>query len=165
MKLVTLECAGILPSSTANETITHITNAWARGKTIINMLREQLGPDLRDLHCPLRNGGVEIHKIFGLMHDTCNTANRVADLMGSLRDDCGRLYYGEETWDAEGNKVPLSAPNIDTLTLTLYPSHIMITRQKQRSISFVKITHVTFWLEGLPNPNPVPYPICFNPAP
>jgi hypothetical protein len=83
VKLVTLECAGLLPSSTADETIAHITETWERGKTVVNMLREQLGPDLQDVHCPLVNGGVAIHKIFGLMHDTCNTANRV------FRDDCG----------------------------------------------------------------------------
>ena len=110
VKLVTLECAGLLPSSTADETIAHITETWERGKTVVNMLREQLGPDLQDVHCPLVNGGVAIHKIFGLMHDTCNTANRVAELMSSLRDDCGKQFFGEETWNAAGNKVHQPQP-------------------------------------------------------
>jgi hypothetical protein len=47
---------------------------------------------------------VVIHKIFGLMHDTCNTANRVAELMAELRDDCGRVQFGDDNWDAAGNK-------------------------------------------------------------
>jgi hypothetical protein len=105
LKLVTLECAGVLPSSTAEDTIEHITETWDRGKQVVNMLRGHLGPELENVHCPVVNGGVEIHKIFGLMHDTCNTANRVAELMANLRDDRGRQYFGEATWDAEGNKV------------------------------------------------------------
>ncbi len=105
MKLVTLECAGVLPSSTAEETIVHIAETWERGKQVVNMLRDHLGPELENLHCPVVNGGVAIHKIFGLMHDTCNTANRVAELMANLRDDRGRKYFGEETWDAEGYQV------------------------------------------------------------
>ncbi len=104
MKLVTLECAGLLPSSTAEDTITHITETWEREKTVVNMVRANLGPDLQDVHCPLVNGGINLHKIFGLMHDTCNTANRVAELMASLQDDCGRQYFGEEAWDFEGNQ-------------------------------------------------------------
>jgi hypothetical protein len=103
--LVTLECAGVLPSSTAEETIEHIAATWERGKQVVDMLRNHLGPDLQNVHCPVVNGGVELHKIFGLMHDTCNTANRVAELMATLRDDSGRKYFGEDTWDAEGNKV------------------------------------------------------------
>jgi hypothetical protein len=110
VKLVTLECAGLLPSSTAEETIAHITDTWERGKTVVNMLRDQLGPDLQDVHCPLINGGVAIHKIFDLIHDTCNTANRVAELMSSLRDDCGKQFFGEETWNAAGNKVHYPQP-------------------------------------------------------
>ena len=108
VKLVTLECAGVLPSSTAEESVSHIAETWARGKRVITMLRDHLGLELANIHCPLVNGGVEIHKIFGLMHDTCNTANRVAELMANLRDDCGRIYYGEDTWDAEGFKVSTS---------------------------------------------------------
>ena len=122
VKLLTLECAGLLPSSTADETIAHIAETWERGKTVINMLREQLGPDLQDVHCPLINGGVAIHKIFGLMHDTCNTANRVAELMANLRDDCGKQFFGEETWNAEGNKVHVPSTISDSSFLTLDPT-------------------------------------------
>ena len=111
VKLETLECAGVLPSSTVEETIAHIAATWERGKNVVNMLRDHLGPDLQNVHFPLVNGGVKIHKIFGLMHDTCNTANRVAKLMGNnLRDDCGKIRFGEATWDAEGYKVNTSSP-------------------------------------------------------
>ncbi len=34
MKLVTLECAGVLPSSTTEETIEHIAETWERGKQL-----------------------------------------------------------------------------------------------------------------------------------
>jgi hypothetical protein len=32
---------------------------------------------MRDKLCPLRNGGVSLHKLYGVMHDTCNCANKV----------------------------------------------------------------------------------------
>jgi hypothetical protein len=75
--IVTLECAAVLPGSEAEEVVAHIEEVWERGKLAIEYLREQLGPDLRDKLCPLRNGGVSLHKIYGVMHDTCNCANKV----------------------------------------------------------------------------------------
>ena len=51
------------------------------------MVRDELGVEDADKLVPLANGGVALHKIFGLMHDTCSTANRVAELMAVLRDD------------------------------------------------------------------------------
>jgi hypothetical protein len=139
IKLVTLECAGALPSSIAEETIAHIAETWERGKNVVNMLRDQLGPDLQNVHCPLINEGEDIHKIFGLMHDTCNTANRVAELMATFRDDCGKNHFGEATWDAEGYKVntsyhvckPYQNPN---------PYYYPLPRQRQCSIFFVATT-------------------------
>jgi hypothetical protein len=73
VRLVNLECAGILPSSTAEETITHIQNTWERGRQVVQMVRDALGHDLQDILAPLTDGGVRLHKIFGLMHDTCAT--------------------------------------------------------------------------------------------
>ncbi len=49
------------------------------------MMRQELGPEVCDSLVPLVDGGVRVHKIFGLMHDTCSTANRVAELMSELR--------------------------------------------------------------------------------
>jgi hypothetical protein len=75
--IVTLECAALLPGSEAEEAVQHIAEVWDRGKLAVDYLRELLGPDLRDVLCPLRNGGVSLHKIYGVMHDTCHCANKV----------------------------------------------------------------------------------------
>ena len=63
------------------------------------MLREDLGPDVAEELVPMVNGGVQLHKIFGLMHDTCSTANRVAELMAVLREEKARAFYGDAAWD------------------------------------------------------------------
>jgi hypothetical protein len=75
--IVTLECAALLPGGEAQDVVNHIEEVWERGKRAIDILREELGPDCRDILCPLRNGGVSLHKIYGVMHDTCNCANLV----------------------------------------------------------------------------------------
>ncbi len=116
---MTVECAGILPCSTAEETIEHVVKTWDRGQvystpmrcmhvgpnppprlqTIVEMVRAELGSAICDELVPLVNGGVRLHKIFGLMHDTCSTANRVAALMAELRDRKSRAFHGDEAWD------------------------------------------------------------------
>ncbi len=68
------------------------------------MVRDSLGPDLQDILAPEIDGGVRLHKIFGLMHDTCATANLVAELMVQLRDQEGREYHGMDVWDGKENK-------------------------------------------------------------
>jgi hypothetical protein len=75
--IVTLECGAVLPGSEAEEVVAHTEEVWERGQLAIDYLRDQLGPDLRDKLCPLKNGGVSLHKIYGVMHDTCNCANKV----------------------------------------------------------------------------------------
>ena len=75
--IVTLECAAVLPSSEAIDVVGHIEEVWRRGKDAIDALRVGLGPELQDVLCPLINGGVSLHKLFGIMHDTCNCANLV----------------------------------------------------------------------------------------
>ena len=64
------------------------------------MVRAELGPEDAATLVPLVNGGVAVHKIFGLMHDTCSTANRVAELMATLRDEQAMRYHGEAAWDS-----------------------------------------------------------------
>lgn len=76
--IITLECATVLPSSEAVDVVLHIEEVWRRGKESIDALRAALGPDLQDVLCPLRNGGVSLHKLYGVMHDTCNCANLVS---------------------------------------------------------------------------------------
>ena len=61
----------------------HIAETWARGKQVVNMVREHLGPELQNVHCPVVNGGVEIHKIFGLMHDSLYLAMKFPYLLHS----------------------------------------------------------------------------------
>jgi hypothetical protein len=53
---------------------------------MLEMVRAELGTDIGEELVPMVNGGVQLHKIFGLMHDTCSTANRVAVLMAELRE-------------------------------------------------------------------------------
>ncbi len=67
---------------------------------MLELVRSELVPDLADLLVPLVNGGVRLHKIFGLMHDTCNTANRVAHLLAELRETKARAFYDDDAWDA-----------------------------------------------------------------
>jgi hypothetical protein len=127
--VVTIECAGILPDSVAEETVQHISKTWARGQVsqhvalltlplllpmsycsyacdlpsipeaLLELVREELGSDLADELVPLVHGGVQLHKIFGVMHDTCHTANRVARLMAEMREDKARAYHGDDVWD------------------------------------------------------------------
>jgi hypothetical protein len=102
--IITLECAGILPSSTAVETVEHVKKTWERGNACVDLVREQLGPDLQDVLAPLNEGGLMLHKIFGIMHDTCSTANLVAELMALTRDEIVQEFYGAEEWDGKENK-------------------------------------------------------------
>ncbi len=75
--VVTLECAGVLPCSEAHSVVNHVEEVWARGKAAVDALRNCLSVDVRDVLCPLRNGGVSPYKLYGVMHDTCNCANLV----------------------------------------------------------------------------------------
>jgi hypothetical protein len=75
--VVTLECAGVLSGEKSAEIVTHIQLIWERGQQAVALLREALPPEVVDSLAPLRNGGVAVHKIFGVMHDTCHAANKV----------------------------------------------------------------------------------------
>ena len=55
----------------------------------VELLRDALGPEVANIYVPLTNGGVQLHKLQGVMHDTCNTANKTARLAKSLRDASG----------------------------------------------------------------------------
>ena len=69
------------------------------GQQCVDLLREELGPTNADMHVPLVKGGVQLHKLQGVMHDTCNIANKTARLAKALRDTSGQLYYGYENWE------------------------------------------------------------------
>ncbi len=67
---------------------------------MLEMVRAELGTDIGEELVPMVNGGVQLHKIFGLMHDTCSTANCVAVLMAELRERKARTFHGDAAWDA-----------------------------------------------------------------
>ncbi len=74
----------------------------------MQLLREELGSDLADVHAPVTLGGVELHKPQGAMHDTCNTANKTARLATNLRETSGQLFFAV----AKGMYLQLSTPPI-----------------------------------------------------
>ena len=65
--IVTLECAGVLPSGTAVEVVQHIEKAWARGQAAVEALRAELDVEDRYTLCPLVHGGVSLHKIYSIV--------------------------------------------------------------------------------------------------
>ncbi len=87
--------------STSEEIADHIRAAWVSGQDCIDLLRTELGPDLADVHAPIVNGGDQLHKLQGVMHDTCNTVNKTARLAKTLRDTSGQLFYGYDEWMGE----------------------------------------------------------------
>jgi hypothetical protein len=94
---ITMKCGGLLPGSTSDEITEHIKKTWERGHQAITMLRTELG-DEADTYVPLVNGGITLSKLRGVMHDTCNAANKVARLMQLKRDNSGKALFGDETW-------------------------------------------------------------------
>jgi hypothetical protein len=88
------------------QTVEHVKKTWERGRNCVQLVRDKLGADLEDTLAPLKDGGLLLHKIFGLMHDTCSTANAnlVTELMASVRDKVGEEYFGSDEWDGRDNK-------------------------------------------------------------
>ena len=74
----------------------HIQKSWERGKEALDALRAQLSITQQDALCSLVEGGVHLHKLYGVMHDTCNTANLVATLMIELQQRQKREYLTDE---------------------------------------------------------------------
>jgi hypothetical protein len=94
---ITMECGGLLPGSSSEQITEHIKKTWQRGQEAITILRRELG-DEGDTYVPLVNGGISLSKLRGVMHDTCNAANKVARLMRLERDESGVAMFGEEEW-------------------------------------------------------------------
>jgi hypothetical protein len=72
---------------------------FVQGQTCLDLVRAELGPELAHIYVPLTKGGVQLHKLQGTIHDTCNTANKTARLAQTLRATSGQLYYGYEEWE------------------------------------------------------------------
>jgi hypothetical protein len=89
--------------SKAPEVCANIGEAWALGQRAIELLREELGHEAENL-APLTNGGVQLHKLRGIMHDTCPTANLVAVLMKDKRDVSGQLQFGYDNWEQKAEQ-------------------------------------------------------------
>jgi hypothetical protein len=90
--VITIECCGLLVGSTSEEIAEHIRAAWLTGQECIDLVRAEFGPHLADVHAPIVNGGVQIHKLQGVMHYTCNTANKTARLAKTLRETSGQFF-------------------------------------------------------------------------
>jgi hypothetical protein len=127
--VITIECCGLLVGSTSEEIAEHIKESWltgelstlrvcilgvvidCRGTTLtvllpvgqrcIDLLRDELGTVDADVYAPITLGGVQLHKLQGSMHDTCNTANKTARLVKGLRATSGQLYYGFDEWESK----------------------------------------------------------------
>ena len=95
--VLTLECAGLLTGGTALKVGEHVKVFWQRGQQAMTMLREVMGEEA-DTYVPLVNGGINLSKLCGVMHDTCNSANAIARRIRVLRDESGSELYGDEEW-------------------------------------------------------------------
>jgi hypothetical protein len=84
--------------STAMEICEHVEQAWANGQRAIDLLREELGGEADDL-LAVEGGGLKLHKIRGVMHDTCATANLTATLIKEKQNTSGQLQFGYDTWE------------------------------------------------------------------
>ena len=81
----------------------HIERSWERGQAIVDEVRRENGEDA-DRLAPLNNGGVNLLKVRGLMHDTCNTANATSRKLAETIRGKARLYFGDEAWNAMPEK-------------------------------------------------------------
>ena len=45
-----------------------------------------------------------MHKLQGVMHDTCNTANKTARLGKVLRETSGQLFFGYDEWETRAEE-------------------------------------------------------------
>ncbi len=88
-----------MPSGLAIDVVQHIELAWGRGQAAVEALRAELGPDAADVFCPVGAGGVYLHKLYGVMHDTCHSANLVASLIVDLQQRKKREFLGDDAWE------------------------------------------------------------------
>jgi hypothetical protein len=89
---------GNLAGSTAIAICQQVEMAWSLGQRAIELLREELGGEAENL-LAMKGGGVQLHKIRGVMHDTCPTANLTATLMREKRNTSGQLCFGYDEWE------------------------------------------------------------------
>ena len=100
-----LESCGVLVGGKAVEVAQHIQALFEKAQGVVMRVREILmadgcTPSLVDQLVPVVDGGVRLHKLLALMHDTCNVANRAAAEVEKLKQADGIEYYGLATWSA-----------------------------------------------------------------
>jgi hypothetical protein len=105
-RLLTIQCqcAALLVGSTAGEIASHIEGAWDVGQRAIALLQEELGGEA-DTFVPLTNGGVQLHKLRGVMHDTCATANLAAVMIWDLPEVSGNYNLAMENGKTKLRKI------------------------------------------------------------
>ena len=70
VKVVKIGVADILVGGTAENCADHIEKCWKRGGQCIELLREDLGPELAESLLPKVRGGLELHKIGATQNDS-----------------------------------------------------------------------------------------------
>jgi hypothetical protein len=101
LEVVVFEAGGFLVGGTAEKVADHVQSTWERAQAAILMLRAELG-DKADELVPLGQGGMLLLKIEAVIHDTCNTANKVRPLLQIKKGISGRQFYGAEEWESFG---------------------------------------------------------------
>jgi len=95
------ECMKTLIGGTAQEVADHVVLQFERAQAHVDRLRDELskgGFDPDEL-VPVVDGGVNMHKVRSLMHDTCNTANASAKKMKDAANDAGKAHFGAAVWE------------------------------------------------------------------
>ncbi len=121
----------------------HIQKSWQRGKEAVDALRAQLSTTQQDGLCLLVDGGVNLHKLYGVMHDTCSTANLVAQLIIELQQRQKRNYLTEEV------RSQACAP--EPSTLTLFPILFRFGNCQRPRVKHVLIFSAAITLETCPS--------------
>ena len=102
---VHLESCGVLVGGKAVEVAQHIQALFKKAQSVVMRVREILMADgctlsLVNQLVPVVDGGVRLHKLLALIHDTCNVANRTAAEVEPLKQADGMEYFGRANWSA-----------------------------------------------------------------
>ena len=90
------------PNGNAVPTADLVRRVFVTGQKVVDALRQQLSDDGHDADelVPLVEGGVSMHKVRSVMHDTCNCANATALEIRRLVDEAGIAHFGADAWQA-----------------------------------------------------------------
>ena len=107
-------CAKALIDSTAEGDCAHVKTLFDRGASIIEELLTILVDNghAADEFLPLKTSAPLLSGPWGLMHDTCTTANAAAKRIVEVKNAAGIEFYGAERWAALD---PLERETFDVL--------------------------------------------------